>query len=156
MRESAPGDPHYSRSASIPISLFFSCRQIWDAPAKSTLRLAPAEREHRADAEGGSGLGSARRPVIDSVKGGISETCLKLIRIFPQVVQQPGQLGFGGKPIRRGKSLPQVCDLAEMHMQWLPLARGLGQWFAKSIICSVRVKLHQQAKSFSPSRLRVL
>jgi hypothetical protein len=44
-----------------------------------------------------SGLGSPRRPMVDSMNGWIAKSCLKPVCILSQIMQQPGQFRFFAK-----------------------------------------------------------
>ena len=76
---------------------------------------------HQRDFQLG-GLFRTSSPVVDAVDPRISQPGLKTIRVFPQIMQQAGQLGLLGQTERLSKLLCQLPHVAEMILQQLPFA----------------------------------
>jgi hypothetical protein len=79
---------------------------------------------------------------FDTAPAFTTQVGLKLIAIFPQIMQQPGKRGFGSEVERRGELPCQFGDFGQVRVERLPLARVLWQWFPIFIFRRVCVIIH--------------
>lgn len=69
------------------------------------------------------GPSCARSPMPDPVAGRIPQPGLESLRVFPQLMQQPIQFGFGGQAQRFRKLLGASSHLTQVDRQRLPTRR---------------------------------
>ena len=79
-------------------------------------------------------------PMIDAVDRVVVKPGLEPLRIFPQVMQQAGEKGFGGQAEWFGKAAGKVGDVAEVILEQLPMLHS--RRFAIRPVGGVRVIAH--------------
>jgi len=73
------------------------------------------------------------RPMVNAVNGVVVKPGLEPLRVFPQIMQQPGQLGLGAEAERGSEAFRQIRDITQMLRKKLPFA---------TFVRSVRVVSH--------------
>src|SRR5947199_8883221 len=72
-------------------------------------------------------MGRSRRPMIDAANSRITESRLKPLRVFSQIMQQAREFDLRSEAKWSGELLRFIGHLAEMCGKWLPIALiGIG------------------------------
>ena len=82
--------------------------------------------------------------MIDAVNRGIAKAGLKAGGVFPEVMQQPGEMSFGAGVEGGGEFRGEPRDVFEMRAERLPLPGGFGQAVALGVFGGVSVINHAQ------------